>query len=341
MSTSVTEVMRGLPRDVYIRHERHGDTVHYSLPEAVARELTALQVRPGDRVLEVGTGSGWTGALLAGLAGPDGRVISVDISEELAGRAERIHRDRGVENVSCHVGDGLAGFSEAGLLDRVVVWCTPPRVPDALVGQVVDGGRMVVCLPIAELPFLTVVATITLAGGQPAVQAITSGGYVQSRTTPSDEVVVPHRWVDAMTDGPRPSWVSIAWRDRDTSDGIGARTVLDRLLHPGHTVTYGRGDVDWNSWNAFSATLNDPALSTADLRGRMRAIGHSTPDSAAMLQVDGTIVADAEGSPSLTILRTWLELWERAGRPAADRLTPALVRNDDPGCAGWDLRVSW
>lgn len=335
---SVAEIMRDLPREVYTNHDRHGTTVHRSLPEAIGRELESLDVRPGDRVLEIGTGSGYTGALLATLTGPRGQVTSVDISAELAARARRIHDERGVQGVCCQVGDGLAGWPDTGPYDRIVAWCTPARLRHELVAQLADGGRLVCCLPIAALPFLSVVATITATAEGPVVEAITSGGYVQSRTIPDDQVLLPHRWADAIIDGPEPSWISVAWRNADTPTV--ARTLLDQLLAPGHTERY-KPAPDWNSWNAFSATLADPALSTADLRGLMRAIGHSTPNSVAMLCVDGTILADTPDSPSLALLRGWLDRWEQAGRPAADQLTPHLVPADDQDGAGWDLRVTW
>jgi protein-L-isoaspartate(D-aspartate) O-methyltransferase len=81
-------------------------------------------------------------------------------------------------------------------------------------------------------------------------------------------------------------------------------------------------------------------LTSAHLPGRGRAIGHTTPTSAAVVLVNGTIIADTPGSASLDVLHTWLTRWERAGRPAADSLTIALIHNDNNDCPGWDLRVS-
>jgi protein-L-isoaspartate(D-aspartate) O-methyltransferase len=102
-----------VPAPIYTHHERYGETVHRSAPESIRRERAALQARPGDRVPEIGTGSGYSGALLAHLCGPDGRVTSVDISEELIRRATAIHAECGVTGVDCRVGDGLAGYPAA------------------------------------------------------------------------------------------------------------------------------------------------------------------------------------------------------------------------------------
>ena len=108
--TDLDDLFGGVPARVYTHHERYGETVHRSVPEWIQREVTSLDVRAGHRVLEVGTGSGYSGALLALRCGPGGRVTSVDISDELIDRARAIHAERGVTGIDCHVADGLTGF---------------------------------------------------------------------------------------------------------------------------------------------------------------------------------------------------------------------------------------
>jgi hypothetical protein len=131
--TVLEEAFTVVPSRVYTHHERYRETVHRSQPESIRPELAPLQVRAGHRVLEIGTGSGYSGALLAQLCGPSGRVTSVDISEELVRRAAAIHAERGVTALDCHFGDGLAGLASAGtrtavddaltVLGRWVDWC--------------------------------------------------------------------------------------------------------------------------------------------------------------------------------------------------------------------------
>lgn len=74
------------------------------------------------------------------------------------------------------------------------------------------------------------------------------------------------------------------------------------------------------------------------LRGDVRGIGHTTPNSAAVMGTDGVILADSLQSPSLQAVREWLRQWENAGRPAANAFTPILTAADD-GPSGWDLRI--
>jgi protein-L-isoaspartate(D-aspartate) O-methyltransferase len=338
--TDLEVAFRAVPAAVYSHHERFGETVHRSVPEWIQREVTSLGVRAGNRVLEIGTGSGYSGALLTQVCGPSGRVTSVDISDELIDRARAIHAERGVTGVDLHVADGLAGFPSAAPFDRAVGWCAPPRLPRAWADQVVDGGRIVACLPIARLPSTTLITTLTVDAGQPRVEAVVGGGYAQSTPTAVDDALtVPGRWVD-WCDGlePNPSWIAIAWRT-DDPDGTGARSALNQILHPGHTATYREMEPDWRSWVTFTAALADPHLSVVSLRNQIRGIGHSSASSAAVILTDGNVIADSPGSTSLTVLWSWLALWEQVGRPAPDTFGTRLVAYDGPDLPGWDLHV--
>ena len=116
-----------------------------SQPRTVAAMLRLLQVRAGDRVLDVGSGSGWTTALLAHLTGPTGRVRGVEVLPQLvefgAGNLAAIERPwASIEQAA----DGVLGIPAAAPYDRVLVSAQARSVPDALVEQLVVGGRMVV-----------------------------------------------------------------------------------------------------------------------------------------------------------------------------------------------------
>ncbi|MEU8265026.1 hypothetical protein AB0C02_31005 [Micromonospora sp. NPDC048999] len=206
--------------------------------------------------------------------------------------------------------------------------------------QLTPDGRIVACLPITAQPSTTLIATITLTAGRPHVEAITFGGYAQSTAVPVDDALtIPARWVDCILQQPEPAWISIGWRDRDDRQRSGARATLNLLLHPGHSETYARVPLDWQSWTAYSVIAGGHHRSIAALRDGIRGIGHTTETSAAMILTDSTIIADSSDSSSLAALRTWLDQWERVGRPAANWFNPTLVLNDDD-LPGWDLRIN-
>ncbi len=117
----------------------YGQTI--SQPFMVALMTLAADPKPGDRVLEIGTGSGYQAAVLSGLVA---EVYSVEIVEPLARRAEAELRRQGCANVHLRTGDGYGGWPEAAPFDAILVTCAPDHVPRPLVDQLKPGGRMVI-----------------------------------------------------------------------------------------------------------------------------------------------------------------------------------------------------
>ncbi len=112
-----------------------------SQPYVVAAMTELARAGPDARVLEVGTGSGYQAAVLAELAA---EVYTIEILEPLARRAEGTLRRLGYANVHVRHGDGWLGWPEAAPFDAIVVTAAPPRVPPALLEQLVEGGRLVI-----------------------------------------------------------------------------------------------------------------------------------------------------------------------------------------------------
>lgn len=117
----------------------HGQTI--SQPYVVAFMTAALNPKPTDRVLEIGTGSGYQAAVLAGLVA---EVYSIEIVEPLALRAAEELSRLGYANVKVRCGDGHLGWPEAAPFDAIIVTCAPEQVPQALVEQLRSGGRMII-----------------------------------------------------------------------------------------------------------------------------------------------------------------------------------------------------
>jgi protein-L-isoaspartate(D-aspartate) O-methyltransferase len=104
-----------------------------------------LRPTPSDRVLEIGTGSGYQAAILAELVAD---VYTIEIVEPLAKTAEATLQRLGYNNVHLKVGDGYRGWPEEAPFDAIIVTCAPDKVPQPLVDQLKDGGRMVI--PVGE-----------------------------------------------------------------------------------------------------------------------------------------------------------------------------------------------
>jgi protein-L-isoaspartate(D-aspartate) O-methyltransferase len=116
-----------------------GQTV--SQPYIVASMIAALEVRPADRVLEVGTGTGYEAAILGELAA---EVWTVERHEELAMKAREILAGLGYANVHVVVGDGSVGLPEHAPFDKILVAAAAPQIPVTLMVQLADGGRLVI-----------------------------------------------------------------------------------------------------------------------------------------------------------------------------------------------------
>ena len=116
-----------------------GQTI--SQPYIVALMTDLLDPKPADRVLEVGTGSGYQAAVLAELVA---KVYTIEIVEPLAKRAMRTLEQLGYGNIEVRIGDGYNGWAAAAPFDAIIVTAAPPEIPNPLIDQLRPGGRMVI-----------------------------------------------------------------------------------------------------------------------------------------------------------------------------------------------------
>jgi len=161
----VLEAMREVPRHRFVpwsaRQEAYedrplpiGEGQTISQPYMVAVMTEVLGAQPADRVLEIGTGSGYQTAILSRLAA---RVVSIERHAVLAARAKAVLESIGIANVEIHVGDGTEGWPEDAPFDRILVTAGAPAVPDSLRQQLADGGRLVIPVGPSGFQHVTIV----------------------------------------------------------------------------------------------------------------------------------------------------------------------------------------
>lgn len=148
-----------------------GQTI--SQPIIVALMTEALMLSGSERVLEIGTGSGYQAAILAELAR---EVYTVERLRDLSIRARKILYRLGYENVKLRIGDGTLGWEEAAPFDRIIVTAGAPAVPERLKQQLAEGGRLVIPVGGEELQQLDV---ITLEQGVFQTHSITACRFVK------------------------------------------------------------------------------------------------------------------------------------------------------------------
>jgi protein-L-isoaspartate(D-aspartate) O-methyltransferase len=122
-----------------------GDQQTISSPFIVAYMTEAIDPQPTDKVLEIGTGSGYQAAVLSPLVKD---VYTIEIVEALGRRAQRDLKRLGYDNVHVRVGDGFVGWTEHAPYDKIIVTCSPEDVPQPLQDQLAEGGKMVI--PVGE-----------------------------------------------------------------------------------------------------------------------------------------------------------------------------------------------
>ena len=157
----------------------HDQTI--SQPYIVAYMTEAAQIEPGDKVLEIGTGSGYQAAILAELAR---EVYTIELIPELAATAKAALDKLGYTNVRTRTGDGYAGWREAAPFDAILVTAAPDHVPPALVEQLAVGARMI----------------IPVGRGEQEMRVIT-----KTATGVTEESTIPVMFVPLVRPGPPPT----------------------------------------------------------------------------------------------------------------------------------------
>jgi protein-L-isoaspartate(D-aspartate) O-methyltransferase len=117
----------------------HGQTI--SQPFIVAFMTEAIRPQPGERILEIGAGSGYQAAILAQMGA---EVYTIEIVEPLAEMARQTLERLGYKNAHVKHGDGFRGWPEHAPFDAIIVTCAPDKIPAPLVEQLRDGGRMII-----------------------------------------------------------------------------------------------------------------------------------------------------------------------------------------------------
>lgn len=149
-----------------------------SQPAVMANMLELLDARPGNRVLEIGTGTGYNAALLAHIVSGRGRVTTIDIDPQLARDARRALHQGGYR-ASVKVGDGRHGYPDGAPYDRIIVTACADELASAWIEQLDDGGRLIVPLRLdPDGASIQVIPVFQRAGEQVRSVGLTWGGFM-------------------------------------------------------------------------------------------------------------------------------------------------------------------
>jgi protein-L-isoaspartate(D-aspartate) O-methyltransferase len=197
---AVEEAMRQIPRHLFIpdvdlrtayrndavmiKHASDGSPISSaSQPAIVAIMLEQLDLEPGHRVLEVGTGSGYNAALLAVITGAKGHVVTIELEADLAQAARQRIAGLGLPNVEVMVGDGRDGCQAQGPYDRVIITAGAQQVALAWTDQLAEEGKLVV--PLVDQAGVGTIIVLQKLNGEMVRRGDTPCGFLPLRNQPA------------------------------------------------------------------------------------------------------------------------------------------------------------
>jgi protein-L-isoaspartate(D-aspartate) O-methyltransferase len=180
----VLEILGRVPRHLFVdpslksqAYADHplpiGEGQTISQPYIVALMTQILQIQPGERVLEIGTGSGYQAAVLAEFTD---QVYSIEIREGLTKQAAQRLKQLGYDKVQVKYGDGYFGWEEAAPFDAIIVTCAANHIPPPLIKQLKEGGRLVI--PLGSTTYFQTLTLLTKKEGKTNIQHLLGVSFV-------------------------------------------------------------------------------------------------------------------------------------------------------------------
>jgi protein-L-isoaspartate(D-aspartate) O-methyltransferase len=337
-SERVNAAMVAVDRDSYVVNADGTVVPQSSSDHIIATLLDQLDVQPGMTVFEIGTGSGYSTALLANLVGPGGYVTSIDIDPVLVDRADSLLARQGVTSTTVLAGDGARDVPTDTRFDRIIGWATAHHIPSTWIKQTTPGAIIVVPVQLSGLAITPGIVRLRLDNqGRLASDRLMEGGFVPMHDTADPEWTVPAQGVDAMvrdTQG-KPWWLSAHWL-RSGNQAVGERLLRQLITDAHEAVSPLDADENPVDFRAYLTATQPDGLTTAALGSPLWRVGHTIPSSAALIPaVSGHELVHTGSPASLESLAGWVDEWRRLGRPGHDAVEVELR----PSADGWTVRT--
>lgn len=340
MSDSIEWALAKVTYDTYAKQADGTPIPQSSFPQIIAAMLRLLDVQPGMRVLEVGTGSAYSTALLAHLVGESGQVVSLDIDPALVERASRLLGEQGLQQVQVVAADGRAGYPAAAPFERAIAWASGDAVPTAWSEQVCPGGIVVAPIRLLALANTIAIARIGINSKQlPIGEAVMAGGFVPLSSQPRVQWrgYAETAALAVLAQGDPLAWIDTQWLRTANVAQVEAPKLLPLLLMATHQASPLLAQEDPERLRAYLLATHPPGFTTASVPAftGSAAFGCSQADSLALLAQSGEGYLIAGKPTAAQQFCRWVADWRNAGRPGFEQMRPHLY----PTAWGWQVRL--
>lgn len=339
-TTALANALASVDEGTFVNRADGTLVAQSSSREIIADLIGRLELRPGMTVCEIGTGSGYSTALLAHLVGREGHVVSMDVVPELVDRARMLLSAHGYTNTTVLQADGMRATPARAPFDRLAAWATTPHLPTSWVAQLAPEGLIVAPMLLAPISKCGVGTRIRVADDHGIyADQLFPASFVEMHDEEVDQWLVPPHGIDALCrdDAGRAWWLSGTWLRGHEGDSHGWH-LLDSLIADRHEVAgpleVGERAGDFRAW----LLANRPdGLTTAALGDPTWHMGYAHSSSAALTDMRTATRSIASGDPDAAdVLTTWANAWRRGGRPGFADLQPHLRAFH----GGWTLRAT-
>ncbi|MBA4493674.1 protein-L-isoaspartate O-methyltransferase [Paenactinomyces guangxiensis] len=329
------EAFQSVERDSFVLREDGSAVMQSTASQTIKEALELLNIQEGNRVLEIGTGSGFSGALLSYLVGSNGLVVSLDIEPEMTNRARKLFKQKSITNVRFGTRDGRLGDEKNAPYDRIVTWATADHLPLSWLNQLQDQGILVAPFLCGGVANSMYVCQMKKEGDKLIGQKVISGGYILMNETPEYESYGHELAADVkdMDGSEARAWASSQWL---RSEPVEKREKFLKSLasQPPEKSNF-ELDEKLNDFKAYLVSQQKEGLTTAFLVKERSLLGYSDQNEFALLSNSKPLMI-ANGERAKSILQTWYEEWLELGQVGVESMIPFMQQSDDT----WVVRLT-
>jgi protein-L-isoaspartate(D-aspartate) O-methyltransferase len=329
----VDEAFQNVNRDEFVLREDGTVVMQSTSNKGIKESLEMLNVQEGDRVLEIGTGSGFSTALLSYLVGSSGYVVSIDIEPEMTARAKKLFEQKNITNVRFETKDGRKGDQESAPYSHIVAWATAEYLPSSWVDQLRDQGTIVAPFLVGEVAGSMFVCQMKKEGNELIGKQIRSGGYILMNDTPEYESYGHELAADVkeMNGIEASAWASAKWLRKQTEEQ--RKKFLKQFIQQElEKLTLKLNREEEQGFRAYLFSQQKEGLTTA-LRERTAFIGYSDEHQFALFSPSHSLLV-ANGEAARLVLRTWLDEWKKLREPSIEKMIPVIRQDGNKAVVG-------